>query len=257
MKSYTFHVSLPGMGRVWRKVELCEDQTLEDLHFAIQDAYDFDCDHLYSFFMSGKAWDPSTEYRLPDSFTPFGELIEYDEEVEDEEPVAAGEEEPLVDEALVENLRVAFGDVPPLQSIEEMVTLIETNRELRGQLKQMISDQLSIPAFMADLLLSNIRSLLESSSLFGVALDDEVEDADFRDVRDAVIGSLNLPVGKTFMYLFDYGDEWRFKVRVHAINDHADPNAEYPRIVESVGQAPPQYPTWDNEDDEDEAEEDE
>jgi hypothetical protein len=45
-----------------------------------------------------------------------------------------------------------------------------------------------------------------------------------------------------FMYLFDYGDEWRFKVRVHVINEDADPEAEYPRLVESVGEAPPQYP---------------
>ena len=51
------------------------------------------------------------------------------------------------------------------------------------------------------------------------------------------------------MYLFDYGDEWRFKVRVHAIADfrdeNADPDAEYPRLVESVGEAPEQYPAWD------------
>lgn len=59
MRTYTFHVSLPGHGQqfVWRKVELPADATLEGLHFAIQDAYAFDADHLYSFFMSGKAWD--------------------------------------------------------------------------------------------------------------------------------------------------------------------------------------------------------
>ena len=48
------------------------------------------------------------------------------------------------------------------------------------------------------------------------------------------------------MYLFDYGDEWRFKVRVCAINPDA-PEDEYPRIVESVGKAPGQYPGWDEE----------
>lgn len=55
MKTYTFHVSLPGHGRAWRKIEMRADQTLEDLHFAIQEAYGWDADHLYSFFMSGRA----------------------------------------------------------------------------------------------------------------------------------------------------------------------------------------------------------
>jgi len=42
---------------VWRKIEMRADQTLEELHLAIQNAYDWDADHLYSFFMSGiGAW---------------------------------------------------------------------------------------------------------------------------------------------------------------------------------------------------------
>ena len=57
MKTYTFHVSIPGFGRVWRKIEMEANQTLEDLHYAIQAAFEFDEDHLYSFFMSGRAWD--------------------------------------------------------------------------------------------------------------------------------------------------------------------------------------------------------
>lgn len=39
VKTFTFHISLPGTGRTWRKLELRADQTLADLHFAIQDAY--------------------------------------------------------------------------------------------------------------------------------------------------------------------------------------------------------------------------
>jgi hypothetical protein len=73
MKTTTFHVSLPHTGRVWRKIEMRADQTLEDLHFAIQRAYRWDADHLYSFFMSGQAWDETTEYRLPEGYTPWGE----------------------------------------------------------------------------------------------------------------------------------------------------------------------------------------
>ena len=66
MKTYIFHVSIPGFGRVWRKIEMEANQTLEELHYAIQAAFEFDDDHLYSFFMSGRAWDESTEYCLPE-----------------------------------------------------------------------------------------------------------------------------------------------------------------------------------------------
>jgi hypothetical protein len=48
------------------------------------------------------------------------------------------------------------------------------------------------------------------------------------------------------LYLFDYGDEWRFCVQVHAINPDA-PKADYPRLVESVGKAPSQYRGWHDE----------
>ena len=58
------------------------------------------------------------------------------------------------------------------------------------------------------------------------------------------------------MYLFDYGDEWRFEVKVQKINDEGEPGVEYPRIVEAIGEAPPQYADWeDDEDDEDEGDE--
>ena len=50
---------------LWRDIELAEDQNLEDLHLAIQQAYGWYDDHLYSFYMSGKAWDSSSEIGCP------------------------------------------------------------------------------------------------------------------------------------------------------------------------------------------------
>ncbi len=52
--SYIFKVSL-GKG-IWRKIKLSFKHTLEDLHDSIQKAFDFDDDHLYSFFMDGKRY---------------------------------------------------------------------------------------------------------------------------------------------------------------------------------------------------------
>lgn len=52
--SYIFQVSLAK--NVWRKIKVSFNHSLEDLHLAIQDAFDFDNDHLYSFFMDGKRY---------------------------------------------------------------------------------------------------------------------------------------------------------------------------------------------------------
>ena len=69
MKTYIFKVKLKYDKRTWRKIEVLGSQTLDDLHMAIQEAFNFDADptHLYSFFMSGKAWDRHSEYCHPDA----------------------------------------------------------------------------------------------------------------------------------------------------------------------------------------------
>jgi hypothetical protein len=51
---YLFRVALSK--DVWRKIELSSNHTLSDLHNAIQTAFRFDSDHLYSFFMDGIPW---------------------------------------------------------------------------------------------------------------------------------------------------------------------------------------------------------
>jgi len=201
MKSYIFHVSLPGTGRTWRKLELRADQTLHDLHLAIQDAFDWDNDHLYAFFMSGKAWDSNSEYRLPDNTTPWGEIIEDDDDDELEPPELTPEEREA-------QLRQLFGQ-------DTEMTLAEMEAEL------------------ADFWESFWQEMAESGP--GNSLETE-------------LSALNLQPKQEFMYLFDFGDEHRFKVRVHAITEQANPAIDYPRLVESVGDSPPPYyDYWDDE----------
>ena len=55
------------------------------------------------------------------------------------------------------------------------------------------------------------------------------------------------PPRKEFLFLFDYGDEWHFGVRLVRTGE-VEPGARYPRVVASQGQAPPQYPDLDEED---------
>ncbi len=55
------------------------------------------------------------------------------------------------------------------------------------------------------------------------------------------IGDLSLRKGSVFRYLFDYGDELVHKITVLDIFEIEDSKAPYPRLVESVGEAPSQY----------------
>ena len=200
MKSYTFHVSLPGTGRTWRKLELRADQTLQDLHLAIQDAFEWDNDHLYAFYMSGQAWDSDSEYRLPEGYTPWGEFIEDDDD-------------------------------------DELELLELTPAEREAQLRQLFGRD-------TDMTLAEMEA--EMANFWESFLQEEAESGPGNSL-ETELAALNLQPKQEFMYLFDFGDEHRFKVRVHAINEQADPAVDYPRLVESVGDSPPQYyDYWDD-----------
>jgi hypothetical protein len=69
VSSYVLRVSHRSLSDVWRDLELADDNTLEDLHLLIQRAYSWRDDHLYSFFLSGKSWDRSSEIGSPWSET--------------------------------------------------------------------------------------------------------------------------------------------------------------------------------------------
>ncbi|MGH4121239.1 IS1096 element passenger TnpR family protein [Clostridium sp.] len=51
---YTFKVSLDK--QTWSKIQLAAHDTLHDLHNLIQEAFEFDNEHMYSFFIDGEPW---------------------------------------------------------------------------------------------------------------------------------------------------------------------------------------------------------
>ena len=57
-------------------------------------------------------------------------------------------------------------------------------------------------------------------------------------------------VGHTMLFMFDYGDDWRFVVEVIRLGQKAA-KTRYPKVLKKVGKAPEQYGNWDD-DDEDE-----
>jgi hypothetical protein len=67
LQTYIFKATYLRDPDIWRKIEISEDQTLDDLHHAVRRSVAFDDDHLYSFFLSGRAWDRDTEFTSPRS----------------------------------------------------------------------------------------------------------------------------------------------------------------------------------------------
>jgi len=61
----TFRAALKWFTPVWRDIEILETQTLVALHRAIQRAFVWYDDHLYSFFLSGREWDADSDYTKP------------------------------------------------------------------------------------------------------------------------------------------------------------------------------------------------
>lgn len=59
-------------------------------------------------------------------------------------------------------------------------------------------------------------------------------------VTEAHLGELDLSVGQTFLYLFDFGDEWEFAVTVEDIQP-IDTRKSKPQVLESKGGSPKQY----------------
>ena len=131
---YTFKVSLDK--HTWSKIQLSSHDTLHDLHRLIQQAFEFDDDHMYSFFMDGEPW---------------------------------------------------------------------------------------------------------SKNAFKCPFDDEGPSAD-----EVEIGELDLTYEQSFLYIFDFGDEWRFSIEVLEIKNQVTDKFEA-EIIESKGELPQQYPDFDDE----------
>jgi len=146
-----FKVALKNRKSIWRRIATRSNQTLEQLHWAIYDAFDRDDEHLYSFYFP--------------------------------RPGARGRE-------------------------------IFRN-----------SDEYTHPA------------VVEDPSLFG---------SDAGNAAKTKLGTLSLQVGQTFLYLFDFGDEWWHEIKVASVDGPVE-KGKYPRIVERRGDSPPHYPDIDDE----------
>ena len=76
-------------------------------------------------------------------------------------------------------------------------------------------------------------------------------ESDALGVKETAVAQAFPKVGHTLLFLFDYGDEWRFKVKLTGAGSKLA-KTRYPRVIATKGEAPPQYGDYD-EDEEDEA----
>jgi hypothetical protein len=66
-------------------------------------------------------------------------------------------------------------------------------------------------------------------------------DRDALGVKKTKVAEAFPAVGRSLLFLFDYGDEWRFHVKLKAKGTKVA-KVRYPRVVASEGEAPEQYP---------------
>lgn len=59
-------------------------------------------------------------------------------------------------------------------------------------------------------------------------------------VSETTIDTLRLKVGRSFGYLFDFGDNWQHQINVKTIEETV-PQGQYPKVIKRVGKSPPQY----------------
>jgi hypothetical protein len=57
--------------------------------------------------------------------------------------------------------------------------------------------------------------------------------------------------GDVFHYLFDFGDDWWHRIKVQKVVE-TDSKKRHIRLIKSVGESPPQYPDWDDDEYDDE-----
>ena len=292
---YTFRVRMLGCAagyapehatEIQREIAVAANNTLGDLGFAILDAYDFDSDHLWSFYLSGKAWDKTTEYayhmgdwddddegdeEILDLFPEGSEmrklaLLAEDPSFEATEELPAEIDRTKLQAEMVAMLTEAAAEAPEEDRavIAEFAQLIESNPDADPA---MMSEALQRYLFEdwqpddeeeADDSESALAAALFPTGLAGLDLPLLSDFDDAPDVDDILIRDVSYP-GKTgkkeFLFLFDYGDEWEFGVKLLDAKGDLTPTAAYPHRTASRGDAPPQYPPWD-EDADDEGEED-
>ena len=85
--------------------------------------------------------------------------------------------------------------------------------------------------------------LFDSPRRFEVFTDTEGQSS--RSVKSTRVITAFPKVGSAMTFLYDFGDEWCFRVEVIGTGP-VQPRVAYPRVVSRIGTAPVQYPDIEN-----------
>ena len=95
-------------------------------------------------------------------------------------------------------------------------------------------------AFYGDVNKHPISEQKEIYELF-VDIGEEPTDPHAKGVKKVKIDKVFITIGKTMLFMFDYGDDWRFSVALKKIRP-AFEDEKLPKVENSIGKAPMQYP---------------
>lgn len=101
----------------------------------------------------------------------------------------------------------------------------------------------------------NIRTIIDSPEItHPYNLESKINFGEPKDSKSSTqiqISDVNLKKKDIIHYLFDFGDEWWHRIRVENILETKS-RKRIAHIIKAVGEAPPQYPDYDEDYDEDE-----
>ncbi len=151
-------------------------------------------------------------------------------------------------EASTHVVRVALQDEPSIYREIE----IESSKTLNALAKAIVHafgfDFDHAFGFYSKLTGSDVMRSQPKYELFA----DMGEDSDARSVKKTRVAEAFPAVGHRMLFLFDYGDDWRFTVEVIGLGQK-QAKVRYPKVLKSVGEAPEQYGTWDEDEDQEES----
>jgi hypothetical protein len=89
------------------------------------------------------------------------------------------------------------------------------------------------------------RTMMEKNPKYEL-FADMGEDTEALSVKKTRVAEAFPKAGHKMLFLFDYGDEWLFRVEVIGLGKKVA-RSRYPKILASVGTSPQQYPDMDDE----------
>ncbi|WP_104990024.1 hypothetical protein [Deinococcus sp. NW-56] len=261
----------------FRVLGVPEDADLDALAAAIVSAFGFDLDHAYGFF------DGKNPYRSQVAYELFRDLERGGSPLAPAAPDGPGDlPDELADEADLA-LTLALDGVSQSALLREAAAFLTRRLEeevlprvperLRGAVRERLaafaaealaleegeedgSFEVLMPPEMRAMLaqpdgmeqvlatLAPARTMLGQGGLPGLAgLDLSLSGGrEEHGVRGVPVTE---PFGRQekWTFLFDYGDDWTFDVTYQGLQE-APPRVRLPRVLESVGTAPEQYPEW-------------